>query len=523
MTEIVCEPLLKEATPSIYQNNPFSVLSLPTNAPDREIKKRIQEYTVKIRAGMIVPTSGSEYGISEINRLSEIELWLGKPERRLISEFFHFWMNPDLKANLYQKIALGFKWNDPSVTIKQWLKLEKAIRNPQIHIHDLAVLSHRLALCVEKTLMDNFLKRTLREFFWRKTFSFWNRCMQNEDIWSDLRERVRLYQDPRLTTGFIRRFRDTLLPALYAINLHLYIGYRRKKNDCDAEWHRDFLLSIHADSVVMERAFLSSGQFIIDRIEHFNTQLSKPCKNYKLWYEFLEAEYQPIQEPIAIVCEILAEAMPLRTKLLDETAQAIFQYITPFCHQEENYRLAMEWLNKAGAIAVSPLLQERIYTNRNAIQMHLERKPCWFCGDFFSDDRSAFHRILRPGMWNISRYKSALAPETVEIPRCPRCESIHQRQRFMIRLSLCGGFLLGGSTIYLFSSWIHLPAYWTSVLALMIVVMGVGIRNGCEMERWGIPKGVRPESDYLHHPFVERIRDAWRSGQTPLEQIQQKL
>jgi len=509
--DVLCEPLLKEATPSIYPNNPFTVFSLPTTASDREIKKQIQAFSIKIRTGL---DTSSRVCVSD---LSEIESRLHKPEIRLIGEFFHFWMNHDQKNILYQKISDGLKGRDPLMAIQQWLKVEKTIRDTPIHNHDLAVLSHRLALQVEETPMNENTKRSMRDFFWKKSYSIWMQCIQREEIWSHLRERIREYQDPRLTTGFIRRFRETLQPALLAINLGLYQGYYRKKCHSDAEWHRDFIRSLTIESAILETAFRSSGQYIIDRIEHVPTQLLKSRQDSGDWNLSLKTEFEQILESVLVVQEILPVDCPLRTQLLDSTAEAILQFVTPVCHHEENYRSVIEWLSQAAAIAVSPTLRERIETNRTAIQMQLDRKPCWFCGVYLADDRSVFQRILQPGPWNHSRSNNSTPWERVEIPRCPRCESLHRRQRFMIRISLLGGISLGIFLLFLLGIRFHIPTHEISVLIPIFIVLGIVIRSGCNLERWGIPQGVRPESDYLQHPSIVHLWDSWQTGQTPVE------
>lgn len=518
-----CEPLMNEASPSIYANNPFVFFHLPASASDRDIKKAIQHYSLLHRTEPKVQSSKTEAALQAIDRLPEFELRLLNPETRLINEFFHFSTNTEAKTNLFNKIAIVVKGRDPVKSILLWMKLEKAIRNPLVHLHDMAVLSHRLALCVEETPLEDSIKQTLREFFWKKTYTLWNRCGQCEEVWNTLRERVRSYQDPRLTTGFVRRFRETLPTALYAIHWNLLIGYCKKKCQDDVQWHRDFLNASEVEPQVLENAFQFAGKLVIDRIEHFCSQLTANALSVGDWSDRLESAYQQVLDSLQVARNIQPEDLPLRVKLLDEAAQSIFQYVMPLCNREENYRVVLQWLNAADSLAVSPLLRERICNNRDSIQLHLERKPCWFCDDFLSSDSSTLIRVMQPRILNFHRYRRGAQPEVLEIPRCPRCQTVHERQRALRRWSSIGGFLLGASLLYPLSFFAPVANNWISLALLGVATAATGAQSLRNLGRRMIPKGIRPESDCLRHPSAETIMDTWRAGAAPLEQIQEKL
>ncbi len=516
----VCEPLMKEATRSLYKNNLFFLLGISPESSDLEIRKRIQQESMLLKAEHL--SGSSRIGEDRLTEesLHEAELRLRKPELRLLDEFFYFWTKQEKKIHFLHHLIEELHGDDPLHVMKQWIKLEKIISTHYVHIHDFAILSHSIAMRLEEISIAADSKQILRNFFWNKSISLWNRCIQNEKIWNCLRERVRASEDPRLTTGFIRRIRESLLPALYAIHIHFFIHYYMKKDDIDREWHQEFLRSSRVDSAVLEQAFRSSGTLLIDRISHFCQSLANENSLSDHWSLSLEQHYRQVHESLEMMQSVLPHELSIYERMSDEVAKAIFQYVVFHGMDKKEYTVVLEWLQKAEAIAVSPSLRKRIQENQQIAQMHVDREPCWFCDEFFSDEQSVLSHKCRPTFFAGIRSKHLFSSDRIQIPRCPRCKSVHLRQRFYSLWSMGVGSIFGMSLIFIFPWMAKPPDIWIYLIILCFSGSVIGNWFYRKIAKRLIPVGIRSESDLSEHPDVMDLMNSWHSTPAPIEQIQ---
>ncbi|MBN2325548.1 MAG: hypothetical protein JXR73_00240 [Candidatus Omnitrophica bacterium] len=521
--ERLCEPLMRAADPSIYFQNPFLLLQLPITASDREIKKRIQKYSILGKNGAIPVLLDESGSHSFPDGIKDIELRLRKPDIRLIDEFFAFWGDSDDLISFLHSLPKTIMKSKSDDVIQEWTIMEAALASQQDSVHDSAVFAHYTALMVERLDLGKRRKNELRDFFWDRSFSLWERCIHQEETWDFMRERILARQDPRLQVEFVQRIRETLPCALSAIHLHLFIQYFRKNKKNDAEWHQTFIRRLNIPPLELEQALLSTGSTIIDRIQHGCSHIANAGRASDDWREKMETTYRQMDEPLTIVCEILPENAPLREQLCDATARAIVQSVLPRCSQNDQLPFVLSWLDRAEAWAQSGMLRKRIQENRAVVQMQMEREPCWFCQDFFSDKSTEFRRRIKPFNWEVFQAKTVLQPETVTIPRCPRCKSIHIRDRMVNGFSAATAGLLGiaGLTLLLYQS--HLSAAGFFSLFILLCGLGAGIWHLRRIDFKQRHEGVRPESDFHLHPAVARLMEPHRQDSSSLREVQQKM
>src|SRR5690606_13301810 len=98
--------------------------------------------------------------------------------------------------------------------------------------HNLAILGHWKALDQEREILTStnrceLTEQTRRQFdsHWDFAFRYWESLCANEEFWALAAERIRALNDPRLTTGFLRRFSQWLPIAFDNINADLAVAY----------------------------------------------------------------------------------------------------------------------------------------------------------------------------------------------------------------------------------------------------------------------------------------------------------
>lgn len=220
-TDSHCETLLKVATPELYRYNAFRVLGLPINATLREIERHRKRLEMVKKLGIdspdqnrscfpLAPPPDQDSIRHAIERLRD-------PVQRLIEEFFWFW---PLKTGLAQDKVLELlsKQNIDEV-VKIWKENEK--EGCCVSTHNLAVFHHLAVLDKEKDSPGEELDRC--QLLWKIAFEEWQKLLENVQFWSLLTDRIRVLNDPRLTSETARDIYSSLPKALLLINAKLAV------------------------------------------------------------------------------------------------------------------------------------------------------------------------------------------------------------------------------------------------------------------------------------------------------------
>jgi hypothetical protein len=247
-----CKPLIDACTPLVYRHNAFRITGLFSDASVRDIKRRVDDLKHAEEIGDAEEEHCHAFALKpppSLEHIREAALRLQDPERRIVEEFFWFWpmewgtgkRDPALKA-----LANGDKKSPHEMWIEELGS--SASEKSVICKHNLAVLYQMTALDGEhlnlkKTLTEDSLNRI--EKYWRKSFEWWESLTDDEHFWGLMTQRIRLLDDPRLTTGFVRRMRVTLPDALDKINAMLAIQYIQKGNFDSAKSHIAFMHETH--------------------------------------------------------------------------------------------------------------------------------------------------------------------------------------------------------------------------------------------------------------------------------------
>ena len=123
---------------------------------------------------------------------------------------------------------LALKAGGPKQAQAVWVPADKngSCEGSLVARHNLAVLGHLMALAGEAEILPASYessdipqdRENNTNSYWQYAFKYWEALCPDEAFWSLLADRVRALGDPRLTTGFVKRFRETLPIAFDNIN-----------------------------------------------------------------------------------------------------------------------------------------------------------------------------------------------------------------------------------------------------------------------------------------------------------------
>ena len=159
--------------------------------------------------------------------------------------------------------ALAFlKKRELQSAVNVWKAEEKRSNDHGVSKHNLAVIAHMTALDQEhrykKKKVHEDASQKLAQF-WRHAFKRWSILINEEAFWSRLAERVREFNDPRLTRGTVERIRESLPPALLSINVSLAVSSAEHDRLSEAQRQKSIVASSGFNSSVADQALVSRG------------------------------------------------------------------------------------------------------------------------------------------------------------------------------------------------------------------------------------------------------------------------
>ena len=218
-----CQPLLEAATKDLFRKNAFRLLGLRVDATAREVSKQGVKMKQMEELGMGNSTQAAAFPLSPPPSQDDLRAAIQRlqdPEKRLVDEFFWFWPEQFGRSNLDPAIE-ALQAGDSATALKIWTLRVSDPGHGIAALHNIAVLWHMTALESEPRTVacepgDD--SRARLNGFWTDALRRWERLIKDEMFWETLHDRVRQINDPRLTSGFVRRFRISLPESIAKIN-----------------------------------------------------------------------------------------------------------------------------------------------------------------------------------------------------------------------------------------------------------------------------------------------------------------
>lgn len=512
-----CEILLQAATPEIYRINAFRISGLDVNASTREISNQLQKNQLFEKYGNKSENTDSPFPIHpkpDTDQIRQALHRLRDPETRIIDEFFWFWphsLEPNQKDNALELLSRKEIKSAESL----WISYEATLTESNVSKHNLAVLSHLLALEIELNGNNLTTKEDLkrRDKYWKDTFKRWKLLLGHEGFWRRLMARVRQTDDPRLTTGFVKRLRESLPTTILQINALLALKAAESDDEQEAIRHLDLMrksgFSKEVVAITLKRI-----------VNPLRSRIKVICKS-------LTDETQENPESELIACKKILKQTKDILKILDILLPTD-SVIKEGAHDEvalTGTNLAISCVNATKDYeSIIPIFEElkkivkgesariRVEKNYDIFKSNLEYfnlyNTCFYCKKNKANDDSALiismhGEVNRDYVFNRVTWKHL----NVEVPRCMNCKKEHNYTEASTWVGGGIGLFVGivGALIVEFGK----GGFWT-----LVGLTGIGLLVGW---RIGLSRNITAHIDYYRSfpRIADLIDQGWHFGKEP--------
>lgn len=434
------ETLLKMARPDIYRINAFRIWGLPVTASPKELSSHIRRLELMEKYGDMRQLDSSFLALNtayDKDARREAQQRLLDPELRFIDEFFWFW---PLSLNSTEKnddTLVAIKQNDISRALAIWERHEAEGSEASVSMHNLAVFYHAMALDIEhmeteaKEISEQQVEQ--KRSYWQQAFSRWKRLLSEEGFWQRVRERIREFDDPRLTTDTARRIREGLPKALLSINAMLAVEASEMNDPMDMDFHLAIIRQSGFDNTIAEEAKHRAVVPIRDRLKatclHSAEEISNAPERGNKLASNLVHDTAPLLKTLD---SMLAKGNSTRESVHDEVALQVRSCLIAFGNETENWQAVLKIAKKSLSIAESSFLRQKIKDDLETISLNAEYTTCWFCGGDCTD-RDSSVTVMMHG--NVERERTFAGTQVrwqylpVIVPRCVKCKSAHKQSK----------------------------------------------------------------------------------------------
>jgi hypothetical protein len=331
-----CKALEQSADLQIYIKNTFRVTGLPVLASEKDIKKRTDRQKMleklghaedgpKVAYPLLSPAT-SEQITAAIQRLKN-------PELRMVDEFF--WFLPESIETpeqdlAYQAVLAG----DQDTAFQIWTDKESSPSSGSVAKHNLAVLFHLTALdwtdyqlgSPQTSSTPPFLEVEREQKirgYWTNAITRWKQVVADERIEEYIKRRIRALDDPRLTTGFGRRFFESLPSSIARINAEIALRFVKTNRSEWAVEHIQFMNELGLSRSIIEKISAGTLSSLTDQIRLFiktaEEGLKEKPETGEKKAEKLISDCSPLKK---IYDLFLSDVSHYKTDLFDEVASA---------------------------------------------------------------------------------------------------------------------------------------------------------------------------------------------------------
>jgi hypothetical protein len=364
-----CLPLLEAASLNIYRDNPFRITGLPVDATTKEIIRHADKFKQMEELGYGQLANTAAFALDPpptVDQIREAMRRLKEPEQRLINEFFWFWPR-----------TFGESANDPAIQALCAGDMEKAYEiweteegKPAtgfIANHNIAVMLHLVALDWTLYQINAEVEPEKEEKicgYWKDSFKRWEKIPSDDRLWDAVKTRIRSVGDPRLTTGFGRRFADTLPAALDKINAEAGLKFAQQGR---LEWARTHVQFMHETHQGLDNVAKTAEMVLAPlrkRVrQHIKTARETTKKDPKKGGQAAKLLVDECGRLHFLYELFHTKDAHQKTELFDEVAAASVECVVDYQNSTDDNRLFVEVLRATMPLATATDLRERIQRN----------------------------------------------------------------------------------------------------------------------------------------------------------------
>lgn len=448
-------------TEQVYNNNIFHLLGLNTTATPRQIRRRREDIDSAKDFGADSWKNEFRHLLGNRSLPSEDEIneafdKLEDPEYRIVSEFFWMWpMEEDDPAlgfltegrrsdafDVWEQAALGFG------------------RKRSIAQHNLAVAYQLYAIDAELQAIDfngavpPDYKATMCEY-WEKSFAYWEDLADNDDFWELFERRMREFDDPRLTGGFVRRLREEFPIAFDNINARLAFEYARRGKHDEARRHVEYMKQTMSGLDDVEKSFESLFEPVEKRlavlVKRYDEKIKQsPSSGSRLVKDFLADAV----EIINVTTGLLDSSSPIKIRILSDIVLSSNGYLVAFGNKTQKWKECLELNQQLMSLACTSDLKKKLEANAKVLRENIiaynEENTCWACKRTKDTlGTMGVHAVKMYG--EVSRdYRTygrvTYSTRTIEIPCCSQCRPLSStkvRSYPAVQKALANGWKIG--------------------------------------------------------------------------------
>ena len=439
--------LSRVSTENVYRKNAFHILGLPTDATPKVVRRRKEDLDSAKEMGEQFWKQEFRHWLANTEVPSYQEVCdafslIEDPTSRLISEFFWVWSVDESDAAIKDFLA-----GNRNEALKKWSsQLQTYGRRRAVAQHNLAVVNHALAIEGEMLALDGeacATDKVATQELWGKCFAFWEDIVNDDDFWDLYEKRMREFDDPRLTDGFIRRIRHEFPIAFDDINARIAFLYARQDCEQDARRHVGYMKKTMSDiddvARSIEKLFEPLENRVARIISDCRARVNTNAENGK----------QCVEELLSASCEILRAANYLleptnvrRQRILSGLFEACNSCLVAFGNKTKKWGVCLRLNKQLMPFACTQELKDRLSENQQIIQGNFDQQKedetCAGCGNRDGQKRliGGVVRVKNQHVkmyGNIRRNYDSFGGVTystleVDVPCCDNCKKLKTEQ-----------------------------------------------------------------------------------------------
>ena len=520
-----CQPLLELATPMLYRRNLFRILDMSVKDTPADVRRRQRRRKIMEETGMpesddqgsyfaLTPSPSEEENRVALDRLND-------SQNRLIDEIFWLWPMGNSVTNdpALQMMAQG--------QIKQAIKIwtEQTGDNSQAATHNLAVLDHLIALDYEARLtakdLGNNQKQQLADLLtsaskvWNRAFKRWRGVLKNDNFWSQVKNRVHEFNDPRLTTDFVLQIRDTLPKVLLLINARLAFSAVERGEEEIAAQHLRLVRESQFDKQLITEVLTESLAPLRHKIKALcdETEL-KVNADIKQTNEVISNFLERAKPLLKKVDLFLPQDNTLCQGMHDNVAETALQCEITYGNETKNWKESLKLVEATLPLAGSQSLRARLKDNLSIVRNNYEEDLCFFCQQEPPDSEAN----IEVDMYGDVNYhydgRVTWSQLKVSVPRCNNCKRKHW---YLEGLAMIVALLVLGSGTFVFPNLpfsIEISFFITfifSVILMLITALSFG-DVVCSILH------IKPVGEQSKYNVIRKLKEeGWEYGTQPPE------
>jgi hypothetical protein len=360
------------------------------------------------------------------------------------------------------------------------------------------------------------------QLLWKSAFEEWQKLLEDVRFWSLLTDRIRVLNDPRLTSETARDIYSSLPNALLLINAKLAVRAAEEDKDT-VERHIQLMKQSGFEERTIKDALHEAVSPIRERIKILCAPVAEkaeenPGEANQLAHNLLVGT-KPLLKAVDM---ILPESSPLRENIHEEVAGLLRRCTVTFGNETADWNECLSLTQEILPLAASTPLRNHVRGDIEFIKKNIEIEKanaifntCFFCGRSPADSES----LAEVGMYGDVRRKQTFtgtkttySKRTVPVPRCAKCKAFHDRSS---NITLVGG-IIGAAIVAV----ICLAAWGADGICAAIGLGFLGFVVGCFLVRtvadWNLPKDIKPESHGSNFFLVKELKSqGWEVGDSP--------